>query len=327
MAGLEKASHQNNALPNALWNKFKRHSHALSLFLALNILVGQGVTSCEKKNYNAAWDEIAWRSWSLPQNDTLASRIEVVRDAGVVFYRVQDDDTLEKIWKKLQEIEEFSYLKEHSYQPKDEERNIRGFNIPWGQLKKGLLIPIPLKEEKREIPLAQFRTYSREAIQILRTHEKYGPLIEQVIAQIGVEELANLMCAFALSESAEQKPFGLKSEIWSLEFHRWEQRYECFSFSPYHILMEKNADGKSLGPGLRAKKNLWKTEGHLYHPRDAGELFLAYWIEKVPSQKLVSVLKITSLTKAKKAGKLYNGSSQYGEKLRSNLSFVRRKFH
>ncbi len=62
MAGLEKASHQNNALPNALWNKFKRHSHALSLFLALNILVGQGVTSCEKKNYNAAWDEIAWRS-------------------------------------------------------------------------------------------------------------------------------------------------------------------------------------------------------------------------------------------------------------------------
>ncbi len=76
-----------------------------------------------------------------------------------------------------------------------------------------MLIPIPLKEEKREIPLAQFRTYSREAIQILRTHEKYGPLIEQVIAQIGVEELANLMCAFALSESAEQKPFGLKSEI------------------------------------------------------------------------------------------------------------------
>jgi hypothetical protein len=38
--------------------------------------------------------------------------------------------------------------------------------------------------------------------------------------------------------------------------------------------MEKNADKKTDGPGLEARKNLGLTEGQTYHPKNSSKLFL-----------------------------------------------------
>lgn len=324
MPALNTFSHHESQ--SSFWEKIKSQSKALVIFLLLNGVVGAGFTNCEKKEFNKTREKKEWFSPSSLQKDTLSSEIIIIRDAGMCFYIVQEDDTLEKIWKKLQTLEEFSYLKAKRYQPRGEKRNIRGFNIPGNQLKPGLEVPIPKDKEQMQIPLEQFSTYSLEAIDWLKSDPTYGFYVKLLLAKIGNKELVNVMCAFAKSESAQKTILGGRDEIWSLEFHRWEPKYHCFSFSPYHILMEKNADGESPWPWLRAKKKLGFTNGKIYHPKYAGALFLAYWIEKTnfSSEKLVQYLNINSLKDAEQTGKIYNGSSKYWEKLWANLQYVRK---
>lgn len=160
----------------------------------------------------------------------------------------------------------------------------------------------------------------------------YGTIVQEVLSQLPKEDLSLVMCAFARSESAQDwKTF--RDSIGSVTFHRWEPAFRAYSFSPYHILMEKNADRISDGPGLSARKKLHLTAKQTYHPQHAGMLFIAYWIEKLRkkgdssqeiARKIVRTLSIHSLEKAYSVGKIYNGSASYGEKLWANLQYVRR---
>ncbi|MBR4633994.1 hypothetical protein IKO50_03410 [bacterium] len=52
------------------------------------------------------------------------------------------------------------------------------------------------------------------------------------------------MIAFARCETATDQQY-FSDPIGTTVLHRWEPKYHSFSFSYYHILMEKNADGKT----------------------------------------------------------------------------------
>lgn len=301
--------------------KIRNIKHTTALALLLATINGIGTTSCSNNKQeghellaeaNSTRNDPVWESAHLSPKEELGEGISIIRDAGMAFYVVKKGDTLWKIWNKLKKTEEFSYLRNSSYQPSEKGRNIKGFNIPSHVLKPGFLLPIPLQDEKRITSLEEFRKWSVEAIEKLSEHEHYGPKLKELLKKIPKDDLSLIMCAFARSESAQDwKNFS--DDIGSVGFHRWEPHMKAYSFSPYHILMEKNADGKTSGPGLKARLTLGLSEGQTYHPKHAGELFLAYWIEKTArnTEKMIQYFDISSLEKARKSGKIYNGSSKY----------------
>lgn len=245
--------------------------------------------------------------------------VTLIRDAWMTFYIVQDGETKkEKIREKLSSIPEFSYLKDSVYTDK-----IKGFNVPDASLKKGLYIPIPVKIEDRKIDIEEFREYSKIAIQQMKNDPHYWEKTNQLIEQIWEEQVINTMIAFARCETAmDQETFI--DPIWTTELHRWEPRYSSFSFSFYHILMEKNADGKTPWPWLKARQNLWLTEWQCYHPINAWKLFLWYCFEKVKSYPTY-FFRISNLNEAKIKWWKYNGDSTYWNKLWNNIQYISKK--
>lgn len=252
--------------------------------------------------------------------EELAPGVKVIRDIGMTFYIVEKGDNLYSIRRKLSKIPEFSYLSDQSYIPTDHSRNIKSFNIPAQNLVPGLFIPIPLSKEQREVSDEAFYHMSLQAVEELSEHKLYGEDIKELINAVGKEAIARTMCAYARAETAQDwKHFS--DQIGAVTLHRWEPHMQAFSFSHYHILMEKNADRKSPWPGLKARKNLGLSEGQTYHPVNGGKLFLAYWIEKNKTLNkdnklnLANIFRIKNLKEAQKYGKIYNGDASYGNKL------------
>jgi hypothetical protein len=66
---------------------------------------------------------------------------------------------------------------------------------------------------------------------------------------------------------------------------------------------------------LEARKNLGLTEGQTYHPKNSSKLFLWYRFEK--TSNLNSYFPLTDDT-VTRAGKTYNGSEKYNDKLVPN---------
>jgi len=224
----------------------------------------------------------------------------LIRDVWMTFYVVQDGETKkEKIKEKLSSIPEFSYLKDPVYMNK-----IKGFNVPDASLKEGLYIPIPVKIEDRRLNIEEFREYSKIALQEMKNDPHYWEKTKKIIKEIWEEKIINTMIAFARCETAtDQETFT--DPIWTTELHRWEPRYSSFSFSFYHILMEKNADKRTPWPWLKARQNLWLTEWQCYHPINAWKLFLGYCFEKVKSDPTY-FFKINNLSEAKTKWGKYN---------------------
>ncbi len=188
-----------------------------------------------------------------------AEGVEVFEDIGLTFYVVQKGDTIEKIRNKLSNIKKFDYLK-------DQRAKIQSFNIPERELVPGMYIPIPLENEDRHISDTDFAREARLALNHISDHRVYGPYIQHLREEYSDEEIIAVMVAMAKQESGGE-PIG------QFELHRWEPGHNVFSFSIFHILME--------GPGLEARRRLGRTEGQLYHPRNASELFFAYMVEKL----------------------------------------------
>lgn len=245
--------------------------------------------------------------------------VSLIRDAWMTFYIVQDGETKkEQIRKKLSSIPEFSYLKDSLYDEK-----IKGFNVPDASLKKWLYIPIPVQATDRKIDIDQFREYSQISLQQMKNDPNYWEKTKKLIEQIWEEQIINIMIAFARCETAmDQKTFT--DPIWTAELHRWEPTYRSFSFSYYHILMEKNADWRTPWPWLKARQNLWLTEWQCYHPINAGKLFLWYCFEKVKSDPTY-FFKIRNLAEAKEKWWKYNWDPSYWQKLRDNINYVSKK--
>ncbi len=240
------------------------------------------------------------------------------KDVWLTFYRVEKWDNLSSIREKISKIPEFSYLKNDIYGWDKSCRNIYSFNIPPKDLKPWLWIPIPMQKEKREVSLDDFRKYSKQAVNDMMNNEIYGEKIKTLVNKVGEKKVVDVMLAFALSESSEN------GKIWGVTFHRRENHFSAFSFSPFHILMEKCADKKTPGPWLKARQKLWLTEGQTYHPINAGKLFLAYWVEKMNWKDISPYFNITEKTKGK-IWKKYNGLASYWDKLYNNYKKVSSK--
>ncbi len=287
-----------------------------------------------------------------PKKETLAPGVEIVRDARMTFYVVQKEDfketkdttytsktvkskhwkksartivkiphiTIHKEWdfdgirSKLGTLQEFSYLCEDEYNHK-----LKSFNIPKEYLQPGMHIPIPLDHKVREISPQDFGNYCYEAIQEMKKDSNaYSKQFKEFLSSISEKDLITDMVAFARSETASECTRFIKP-IGEVELHRREQLFQAFSFSYFHILMEKNSNGSS-GPGLTARLKLGFTEGQCYHPKNAAKLFLAYRIEKNHGN-LKSIFPITD-NNVEKVGKTYNGWSAYAKKLKLNYEYA-----
>lgn len=257
------------------------------------------------KNFKVTRDETYKDKWVI-----------LMRDAWMTFYVVQEwEKTKEQIRKKLSSIPEFSYLKDSGYDDK-----IMWFNVPDASLKKWLYIPIPLKTADRHIDINEFKEYSRMALQEMKDDSHYWEKVKKLIEECGEERVINIMTAFARCETATDQEKFL-DPIWTAELHRWEPKYKSFSFSYYHILMEKSADWKTPWPWLKARQNLWLTEWQCYHPKNAWKLFLWYCFEKKSDPTYF--FKIKNLAEAKTKGWKYNWSSSYWEKLWANIQHIK----
>lgn len=261
------------------------------------------------KNFKPTKDETYKDKWII-----------LIRDAWMTFYVVQKWETKkEGIRKKLSSIPEFSYLADSEYSEK-----IMWFNVPDKSLKEGLYIPIPLKSADRHIDIDEFREYAKIAVHEMKKDPIYWDKTQKLIKECGEDNVINIMTAFARCETA---PDDFSAPIWTAELHRWEPWSEktplnAFSFSYYHILMEKNADGKTSWPWLKARENLWLTEWQCYHPINAWKLFLWYCFEKVKSDPTY-FFKINNLADAKTKWWKYNWDQNYWNKLRANIKHVK----
>ncbi|MDR2190468.1 MAG: hypothetical protein LBP53_04720 [Candidatus Peribacteria bacterium] len=66
--------------------------------------------------------------------------------------------------------------------------------------------------------------------------------MDTLLQTVNEQELISAALAFARSETSEAYALA-KTPIGSVELHRREEAYKTFSFSYFHILMEKGKDG------------------------------------------------------------------------------------
>ncbi len=230
---------------------------------------------------------------------------------------IRREVSFDKIISKLQKIPKFAYLWDPEYDRSEPRNKIHSFNISTVHAaKKGMLLPIPLNSDVRELTDNKFAFYCKRAISEMKEDKKYGEKIKEMIRLSWWEDrLIAIMIAFARSESSEDyKNFTQK--IWSVELHRWEEKFKSFSFTYYHILM--------TWPWLKARTWLGLTEGQCYHPTNSWKLFLAYWIEK-SWKNLQRYFPMENKEMIKNAWKTFNGSLDYVPKLSANLNHIRLK--
>lgn len=292
------------------------------------------------------------------EKQVLAPGVTIIRDAWLTFYVIQAEDIkttktttytskinkikqwkktinkkikiphttishvwdFEKIRNKLSRIPEFSYLKDSEYDRSKAGNKTKSFNIPKESVKLGMYIPIPLDHTVREISPQDFANYCHDALQEMKEkHAPYSKDINNLLVHTSEKDIISAMLAFARSETADEytnfiKPLG------DVELHRREPAFKVFSLTYFHILMEKNADGKTPWPGLKARLNLWLTEWQCYHPKNAAKLFLAYRIEKTHGY-LDTVFPLTQ-NNITDVWTRYNWSSTYIDKLEPNLEYT-----
>lgn len=246
--------------------------------------------------------------------------VKLIRDKSLNFYVVKKWEWLSTIREKLKKIPEFSYLASPYYDPSNPKNKTHAFNTPNTSLKEGFYLPIPIKKEQREVSISNFKSKATKALNEMKNNRAYWEKIKNLVRNLGEKEVVNIMAAYARSETAEDYT-KFSDPIWSVELHRWEKRYTAYSFSYFHILMEKTADRKSAWPWLRARLNLWLSEWDCYNVENACKLFLWYCFEKSKEFWLRDdyFFKIRSRNEALKVGKTYNWDSTYGNKLWANI--------
>lgn len=305
------------------WQKLSQKTRSLIAWALLATSIGGWVayfTKSDSQDQKTIQTEQVFQEHKW---EKLSTGLEVLRDGEMYFCKVKKWATLSWIRYALSKEAMFSYLSDDYYAPTAVWRNICSFNIRAQDLKADMYIPIPVPKEQREISLENFYKQTFEAIDEMVEDPIYGEKIRQVVDTIGKEKIAQAMTAFARSEStnAQSDP---NAPIGQVELHRREPAKKQYSFSHYHILMDKI--------GKKARINLKLSEGQTYNPKNGSKLFLAYWVEKVKSleaknQKPLSYyFDIDSPEKAAKIWRLYNGDSIYGVKFRENIQLCANQF-
>lgn len=332
---IEKKQKQKWKKTSGKLKSFARNN-IIKTLIATSVLTHGGIEVNQKiQDRNQNQKEVVIEEWSYFKNPDFFNSefeltkdlcyanewIELVRDAWMSFYVVQQWDNLSSIRLKLSKIPEFSYLADSLYKIPDKVRNINSFNVPAKDLKAWMLVPIPVREEDRQVEIEQFKKYCKISLEEMKNNEYYGSQIKKILDKHSEKDVIDVMTAFARSETSQDYT-EFSDFIWSVELHRREESFKAFSFSYYHILMEYNADHKTMGPGLKARMNLWLTEWQCYHPVNAWKLFLWYCCEKKKKDPWF-FFKIDNLESAKSIGKVYNGSKDYGNKLWANVNYIR----
>jgi hypothetical protein len=216
----------------------------------------------------------------------LANGERIFQDVGLMFYFVREGDTISEIRERLLKYDEFSYLREQNTE-------LTSFNIPAEKLRARMWLPIPVEAKDRHLSEAQFISYAHVGIDQMLEHPEYGAEVKRILDRVPRRELIATMIAVAKQEGGG-KPLG------QFELHRWEARYQSFSFSYFHVLM--------TGAGLVARRKLNLTEGQLYHPQNGVKLFLAFMVEKSRPRKHADRL-FPVLENQEEFAVFYNGTS------------------
>lgn len=185
----------------------------------------------------------------------------IFHDVGLDFYVVQKGETLDEIRTKL--TASYPYLQKQT-------RKIDGFNIGKSHVSAEMMLPIPLEKDERKISDQEFLKFAYETIEEMEDDPEYGEFIHALREHYSDEKIAISLLAIAKQESGG-KPIG------QFELHRFEPKYQTFSYSIFHVLM--------IGPGEAARKELGMTLGQTYHPGNAIKLFFAFAIEKILEPK------------------------------------------
>ena len=231
-----------------------------------------------KKTFLEMCDDVAW-SIIRPEDDcfkryeggeflgserrarteVLAPGVTILRDVGLVFYKVVDLDNLDKIKEKLGKFPEFAYLKELS------KVKIKSFNIPPHLLQLGMWIPLPSAPGAREnLSNDSFELYCNQAIDELKKDTIYGEKMSDLELLVGREAIIAAMVTTAKAESG--------GVLGKFADRRYENGHKAFSYTIFHVLM--------VGAGLKARRKLAMTTGQTLHPRNSAKLFLAFLFEK-----------------------------------------------
>lgn len=183
-------------------------------------------------------------------------------DVGLNYYLVQEGDSFVVITEKLSRFPFFAYLKDL---PKSK---IKGFNISGKDLHPGKWIVIPPKQSPVEgLTDDKFIVNCREAIREIQSDPIYGRFIVELLKNTTEDQIVAMMMACAKTESGSGR-------LDQFSLFRYQGAYKAYSYTLFHILMH--------GAGLKARQNLWMTEGQTLSPKNSAKLFLAFMIEKSP---------------------------------------------
>lgn len=193
------------------------------------------------------------------RTETNCRGITLLRDVGLVFYKVVKGDTIGGIRQKLGKLPEFAYFKTLTHS------KIKSFNIPPRLLQLGMWIPLPpAPDSKEKLTESSLMEYCGQAIDDLKKNERYGIKMTNLVASAGKGEIIEAMMTVARAESG-----GVLGEFAD---RRYENRHKAFSYTLFHVLMDD--------AGLKARRKLGMTEGQTLYPKNSAKLFLAFLFEK-----------------------------------------------
>ncbi|MEI6117904.1 MAG: hypothetical protein WCP92_01260 [bacterium] len=170
---------------------------------------------------------------------------KTIKIPHVTIHKVGD---FEKMRNKLMQTSDFSYLKDSEYDRSQSGNKTKSFNMPKENVKVGMYIPIPLDHKVREISPQDFANYCHDALKEMQTDSSiYHKDIKKLLTHTSEKDIIIAMLAFARSETASEYT-NFVQPLGDVELHRREPAFKAFSFTYFHILMEKNSDGKTAGP-------------------------------------------------------------------------------
>lgn len=223
-------------------------------------------------------------------------------DVGLNYYLVQEADSFVVIVEKLSRFPFFAYLKDL---PKSK---IKGFNISGKDLHPGMWIVIPPNHSPAEgLTDIKFIDDCKAAIKEIQSDPIYGRFIVELLKKTTEDEVIAMMLACAKTESGSGR-------LDQFSLFRYQGNYKAYSLSLFHVLMH--------GAGLKARQNLWMTEGQTLTPKNSVKLFLAFLIEKDP-ENFQDLFPLDGNTE--KFATFYNGNWKFALKRENKMIEARNK--
>ena len=238
------------------------------LWIVLNRVIGSDRDKLPKTGWKVyeMLNKIHQDKEQIEQLNDMPKWLEL--DHWTYIYTVQSGDSESVIKQKLSTYAPLNYLR---WVPS----GISGFNfasIPDKQLKIWLKIPVPKPDSERIKKISDFKKDQKLALNEIKNNTSYWDYIKKLIDELGEDHIANVMTAYAKSETC---PENYNDNVWEYALFRYESnaKYLCPSYWYHHVLYK--------GAWLIAFRKLWMTIWQSCNPKESWELFLAFCIEKI----------------------------------------------